>query len=286
MSLAQMVQVLEHSQSEGKELLVLIAIAERDGEGGAWPSMSWLAKRGRVTESYARRLVRKLEESGEIITDLNGGGGIRTAQHMRTNRYSVNIPCPWYCDRTPEHRDLRESKNEARRPKAWAEIVLDNTPAPPTVPNPPTAPNPPHHTEPTPGSVRWGEPSINLPTTPEQSLEAVVSASAHEVPPGGVLTPSEGAAYAAAVTAKPAAAYGVQPAPAVPRFDPATIPARPELVSAEQQQLNVKAEQFACPDGFGTGKGSRHWCPPTDAACVRCGADVADILTRAQEPTA
>lgn len=71
------------------------------------------------------------------------------------------------------------------------------------------------------------------------------------------------------------------PAPKLPRFTP--DPPRPQHVDDAQQAINARAEELPCPDGFGTGKNSRHWCPPTGDGCVRCGLDSQAILEADQE---
>ena len=278
MSLESTALVWAHSKADGAALLAILCIADHDGDGGSWPSMETIAHRARVTRDTARKLVRKLEAMGEIVTDTNGGGGLRTASHMRTNRYEITIECPPTCDHSARHRERPEP--------------VDNTPQPNGgVPSARRGAPQPHGGANHPLTTHLGNSELDL---GDLGGDDRVSKSESEGQADyGSWHPGAQVAEAmrqAAVDAdrqpvkrpdysKPATGLKVAPpAPTVPRFDPATIPARPELVSAEQQQFNAEAELFACPDGFGTGKGSRHWCPPVEAACARCGADVADIL--------
>lgn len=132
--------------------LVLLKIADMDGDGGAWPAMDTLAAAGMVTRDAARKIVRRLEDLGEIRTHINEGGGLRTQKHMRTNRYEFLLRCPWYCDGTTAHRDLRDTKNSAWRPAHWEELqraargethlfeAVDNSPETPQPQELPPAP--------------------------------------------------------------------------------------------------------------------------------------------------
>src|SRR5690606_12852210 len=106
----------------------MLKIADHDGDGGAWPSMDTPTAAGMCTMRNATKAVRLLEELGEIRVHMNAGGGIRTASHMRTNVYEVLIECPWYCDHTTQHRDLRNEDNKHYRPAYWADLVAANDP--------------------------------------------------------------------------------------------------------------------------------------------------------------
>lgn len=256
---------------------MLLAIADHEGDGGAWPSMDTLARRGRVTKDAARKIVRRLEDRGEITTEINGGGGLRTAAHMRTNRYEVNVKCPEWCDRTARHRDVRE------------------TPADPPAVG--TAPVPSNGGPPFGGTA---EPPINHPKatndvsrsevmgTPEQdSFSNQGQANYSDWSPGKQIAEAARRAAEAETQhkpvkrpdySKPTTANRVPPAPSIPRFDPSTQPVKPEAVSLEQQQLNTAAEEYVCPAGFGTGKNRMHWCPSTGDGCCRCGTTSAQIV--------
>lgn len=272
MSLDASAIVWAHSEATGSELLVLLAIADHEGDGGAWPAMETLARRGRVTRDAARKIVRRLEARGEITTETNGGGGLRTASHMRTNRYEVNVKCPEWCDRTARHRDLRELPQ-----------------------NPPAAQLAPSRPAGGPPAAGTPEPPINNPNKQDLSRSEVMGDQEFEL-----ISPNEGksqdeaeAEGALAKLAKDAShkpvkrpdysksdgqARRVPPAPKVPRFDSSMLPPRPEHVSDEQQALNLAAEDLRCDAGFGDGSSQYHWCPPTGDGCVRCGETSRKII--------
>lgn len=67
----------------GLHKLILIILADHEGnEYGSWPSLGRIAEMAGVSVRHAQRLLRDLEEQGEIRTD-------RQAGHRGTNRYFV-----------------------------------------------------------------------------------------------------------------------------------------------------------------------------------------------------
>lgn len=91
MSVQSISLVLEHSMSEGAARLVLISIANHDGEGGSWPSIATIAKEARKSESTVRRAIKDLEELGELVVHRNDGGTHKTRADRRPNRYEITI---------------------------------------------------------------------------------------------------------------------------------------------------------------------------------------------------
>ncbi|MBL5972445.1 MAG: helix-turn-helix domain-containing protein [Candidatus Leucobacter sulfamidivorax] len=263
-----------HTQAPTKAAkLILLKIADMDGDGGAWPSMDTLADAGMCSREGARQLVRQLEALGEIRTHLNEGGGLRTQKHMRTNRYEFLLRCPWHCDGTASHRDLRDDKNANWRPPTWEKIVALNEPqnvpeehlTPPSQlgPLPARAPKP----------ARGAPPSQlgtnhHLTTPSEQDLEpvTVVSADARETDDedqpkddysnfGNILYDSR-RKYEAAMEAKRR-----RPAPA-----PRALP-RTDAEQARAEQLQTEP----CP----AQPEFTHWIPISQTMCVRgCGTTI------------
>lgn len=75
MSIKVQSYVWENSKADGSALLLLLAIADHahDDGTGAWPSVAALARKCRQGERNTRYLLRKLEEMGELRTDIGGG---------------------------------------------------------------------------------------------------------------------------------------------------------------------------------------------------------------------
>jgi len=99
-----MTLVLHHSRTRGTAKLVLLGIANHDGDGGAWPSLDTLATYANVDERNVRAALRQLEASGELVTQLQDGGTRDTLSWRRPNRYVLQLRCPLTCDRTSRHR--------------------------------------------------------------------------------------------------------------------------------------------------------------------------------------
>lgn len=104
MSVEAMAIVLHHSKSKGTDMVILLGVANHDGDGGSWPSKATLAKYAKVDERSVKRSLRKLEAMGELITHTQDGGTHRTPDGLRPNRYEITVSCPDGCDRTTNHR--------------------------------------------------------------------------------------------------------------------------------------------------------------------------------------
>lgn len=74
MSIRQLNLVWEHSKQRGGALLIMLAIADfADDRGEAYPSVTTLANKGRMSERNARYVLRELEASGELAIEPNAG---------------------------------------------------------------------------------------------------------------------------------------------------------------------------------------------------------------------
>ena len=99
MSIEAVSQVLHHSKATPAGKLVLIGIANHQGDFGAWPAVRRLANYANISERRVRSLLRELEESGELTTRLQAAGN----GPYRTNLYFVNVPCPPGCSGGTTH---------------------------------------------------------------------------------------------------------------------------------------------------------------------------------------
>jgi hypothetical protein len=99
---------LHHSKAQGTAKLVLLGIANHQGDGGAWPAVATLAKyAGGVTPRSVQRALRELEAAGEISCQLGAGGSYGDQANGRPNLYQVLLKCPAECDGSINHRRLR-----------------------------------------------------------------------------------------------------------------------------------------------------------------------------------
>ena len=102
-----MAVVLHHSSATGTAKLVLLGIANHEGDGGAWPSMKTLAKYANADVRTVQRAIGQLVEAGELKRLVQQGGDHRTPNAERTNLYRVQVVCPPECDRSTQHRTDR-----------------------------------------------------------------------------------------------------------------------------------------------------------------------------------
>lgn len=101
MSIEAMAICLHHSKTQGATKLVLLGIANHEGDGGAWPAISTLARyAGGVNRRTVQRSIQELIELGEISCDVNGGG----FGDAKPNLYRVTLRCPQNCDGSTAHR--------------------------------------------------------------------------------------------------------------------------------------------------------------------------------------
>jgi hypothetical protein len=91
MSVEKISLVLNHSRAQGTEKLVLIGIANHDGDGGAWPSIETLARYANVSERSVQRALAKLVDLGEIEVMLQAGGNQQTRADQRPNLYRILV---------------------------------------------------------------------------------------------------------------------------------------------------------------------------------------------------
>lgn len=84
MSIKAMATVWEKSEQSGSSLLMLLAIADYAHDDGtnAWPSLSTLARKTRMSRRNAIRTIKKLEKVGELFVVRRG------AEH-KSNEYSI-----------------------------------------------------------------------------------------------------------------------------------------------------------------------------------------------------
>lgn len=104
--------VLHHSGESGTRQLVLIGIANHDGDGGAWPTIDTLARYAGVTGRNVQKAIDQLEAAGKLRVELQGGGTRDWADNRRPNRYVLMLMCPTDCDGSKHHRTRRNGRHD------------------------------------------------------------------------------------------------------------------------------------------------------------------------------
>lgn len=144
MSVESMAIALHHSRAKGTAKLILLGIANHDGDGGAWPSVATLKRYAGITErSNVQKALRALEELGEIKRHIQAGGTADMVNALRPNYYEFLLSCPDYCDRSRNHRDMRkplisyeETLEIDPASNTTPGVVNDAPPASPATPKP------------------------------------------------------------------------------------------------------------------------------------------------------
>jgi hypothetical protein len=88
MSIEIMNAVWRHSKAEGRARLVLLAIADHQGEIGAWPSLATLAKMVNASERSVQRDIDYLQNIGELEVHYQQAP---TRTHYKSNLYFVKL---------------------------------------------------------------------------------------------------------------------------------------------------------------------------------------------------
>lgn len=99
-----MAVALHHSRAVGTDKVVLLGIANHEGDGGAWPSIATLAHYANVSQRTTQRSINALVAMGEISIDPRQGGTRHADPRYRTNLYHVMLRCPRDCDGSTMHR--------------------------------------------------------------------------------------------------------------------------------------------------------------------------------------
>lgn len=176
MSVEHLAIVLHHSRAVGTEKVVLIGIANHDGDGGAFPAHSTLAKYANVDVSNVRKALRKLVMAGELRIEERFTTAANGAVLNTTNRYHILVQCPADCDRSAQHRIAVQKNGKAPAPTPLGGSALPPLGAdahPPWAPAP-TKPSTNHPEEPL-GTQPRRKPETTIPdewkpTTAHQAL--------------------------------------------------------------------------------------------------------------------
>jgi hypothetical protein len=131
-SVESMAIALHHSRAKGGAKVVLLGIANHDGDGGSWPTIATLARYANVSPRRAQEFVQQLKALGEIEIHVNEGGTARTRNGQRPNLYEFLISCPEDCSgdknhtprgkRTPVDKSVRSYPERGTRDSAGVRV--------------------------------------------------------------------------------------------------------------------------------------------------------------------
>ena len=89
-----MSRVLNQSRARGTTKLVLLGIANHDGDGGSWPTIATLARYANTSPRAVQRAINQLVLMGELKVEQNAGGTQHTPNDRRPNRYRITLDKP------------------------------------------------------------------------------------------------------------------------------------------------------------------------------------------------
>jgi len=111
MSVHVMSHVWKHGPADRSELLILLALADfSDDDGYCWPSMEAVAKKARMGERGAQKVVRRLQETGWISVQTGGG-------RHGCNNYQINLKKPEQETPNPVHPEPRSPRTGVQKPR-------------------------------------------------------------------------------------------------------------------------------------------------------------------------
>jgi hypothetical protein len=82
--------------------IILVGIANHDGDGGAWPARATLARYAGISERSVKRNLHQLADLGVLEIDRNAGGTATTRPDRRPNLYRIIFPVRGDAD-VPSH---------------------------------------------------------------------------------------------------------------------------------------------------------------------------------------
>lgn len=119
MSIEVMSRVWKDSKREGTELLLLLAIADyADDHGVAHPYKAQLAKKCRISERTVQRLLKKIEDEGELEIRRADGRGNRMLLKIKSVKESAkkgDISCTEKGDNLTPFNGKRETSGASKR---------------------------------------------------------------------------------------------------------------------------------------------------------------------------
>lgn len=143
------------------ERLVLVGIANHDGDGGAWPSIKTLAGYSCVSERAVQMTIASMRDKGWLIVHRNQGGTLHTRSDRRPNWYEI----VW--DALPQRDEAHFTPSVERGEVQRVHGVKPTSPEPSLEPSIPPYPPKRHRRSP----QREWRPYDDQPLSPEQIAE-------------------------------------------------------------------------------------------------------------------
>lgn len=130
MSIRVMSMVWDAYPGGGSDLLALLALADwSDDEGRCWPSMASIAKKTRLSEKQARRVVHSIIEAGHLaVIDNQQGGAMSRRYQIRLDRLTPPASVTPPADGSPPAHVHNPSRpREATPPADGSRTIIDTS---------------------------------------------------------------------------------------------------------------------------------------------------------------
>jgi hypothetical protein len=261
---------LHHSRARNSTArMVLVGIANHDGDGGAWPTIRTLAHYAGVQDRAVQKALLELIQLGEVLRDVQAGGTAEVAHYDRPNLYHFVLKCPPHCDGSRAHKLICEGCGKPM-PKDSHSVRFHPACAPEPVRQHPVSVETPGVREDT-GGVSTGTPKTDIETSVNYEGGEIHSrsyvgnrASARELDASGADLPASAGASAQAAQAPTNDASGDshRPAGASTAPDPHNVPSTVSTAA--------DGDSEACPRW----RGSMPHTPDQHGKCIDCGAPV------------
>lgn len=108
--------VLQHAPYKGTEKLILLGMANHDGDAGSFPAIGTLARYANCSESTVDRAIKHLIETKAIKRHIQAGGMANLPDYARPNLYEILVECPPNCDKTKKHKPVDKDLDLLWRP--------------------------------------------------------------------------------------------------------------------------------------------------------------------------
>lgn len=249
--------------------MVLVGIANHDGDGGAWPTIRTLAHYAGVQDRSVQNALVELIKLGEIDRVIQAGGTAEVAHYDRPNLYHFTLKCPPHCDGSRAHKLICEGCGKPM-PKNSQSVRFHPSCEPKPVRVHPVHANAPGASEST-GGMHTAAPKTDIETSVNYK-----DGDIHNRSYVGNRAREEKLDASGAAPPAPAGA-DAEPAQA-PRTDASGASHRPAGASTAPKPHTVPSSAITATDGDSGAcprwRGSMPHTPDPHGKCIDCGAPV------------
>ena len=128
MSVESIVWALKVGGIDPRAKLVLLGIANHDGDGGAWPAVETLSVYADCSVRTVQRHLKALVEAGLVVIHLREGGNRKTKGQYRPNLYELTFKTPEVTPDVTSGGDIAMSPEPSIEPSSPSSLRSDAVP--------------------------------------------------------------------------------------------------------------------------------------------------------------